>query len=101
MEEDIYILSVGAGYSFQTQEGKQLEGCTMYYVMAGDLKQKEDSESGQLGYAPLKESMPLNFYDRAKANGIPCVARGTFAMRTQSGKQVLKLVGVDFVPAKK
>ena len=95
MEQQVLIISVGKPYSLTTDDGKNLSGCKMYYLPTTDLTTVSESESG-LGYAPLIETMPYDFYERAKQVGIPCRAKLTLAMRTEKGKQVLKVVGLDF-----
>lgn len=99
MDEFITILSVGKPYSF-TPEGQTapMEGCSMYYLPSADLKPNE--ADGLLGYQPLKETMPVSFYDTARAHGIPCKAKVHYVMRIASGKQVLRIDGIDFTEGK-
>ena len=94
----ITILSVGKGYSFTPEGGTEpMTGCSMFYCSSDDLSKGLESDDGTLGCVPAKETMPLSFYDRAKENGVPCKAKAQFAMRVKGGKQVLSIVGLDFV----
>lgn len=99
MKEQIVILSVGKPYDFKTDQGQELSGCTMMYLMTSmdGLTVPILNENESLGYTPMKESMPKEFYDRAKAQGIPCTADVEFGMKSSGGKTVLYIKGLDFV----
>lgn len=72
-----------------------MRGTTMYYVHGKSMDAVV--HDGVLGLEPTKENMPYDFYDRAKAYGIPCVAKAHFVMRNRQGATVLKIDGLDFV----
>ena len=97
MEEKILILSVNKPYSF-TPEGSSdvMEGCTMYYLSADKNLKPVETDNG-LGYLPLKEKMPVDFYERIKSIGVPCEAKVHYVMRVSNGKNVLKIDGIDFL----
>ena len=97
MKDRILVVSVGKPYDFKTDDGKDLHGCSMHYLMTGDVTAPADNE-GMLGYTPCKESMPTDFYDRAKANGLPAYADVVFGMKNSGGKTVLYIQGLDFAP---
>ena len=90
MEDLIIILSVGKPYDIPNEDGTHTTGCTMNYITTNNINQtSEDAETGLLGYAPVKERMPITFYDRAKAQGLPAVAKVTYGMKNSAGKQTL------------
>ena len=97
MESLITILSVGAPYNF-TPEGsaEPMSGCSMMYI-ATDKLTPCVNDGGILGYQPLKESMPYDFYARIKEIGVPCIAKAHYVMRNSQGKQVLRIDGIDFI----
>jgi len=100
MEDFITILSVGRPYDIAPESGgDHVIGCTMSYVTTQDIAANHiDEETGTLGYAPLKERMPVEFYERAKSNGLPAVAKVVYGMKSSGGKQTLYIKGLDFVP---
>lgn len=101
MEDFITILSVGRPYDIAPESGvgDHVTGCTMSYVTTQDIAANHiDEETGTLGYAPLKERMPVEFYERAKANELPAVAKVVYGMKSSGGKQTLYIKGLDFVP---
>lgn len=101
MEDFITILSVGRPYDIAPESGvgDHVTGCTMSYVTTQDITANNvDEETGTLGYAPLKERMPVEFYEIAKANGLPAVAKVVYGMKSSGGKQTLYIKGLDFVP---
>ena len=49
---------------------------------------------------PVKERMPVDFYERAKAQGLPATAKVVYGMKNSGGKQTLFIKGLDFVGAK-
>ncbi len=100
MEDLITILSVGKPYDIAPESGvgEHVVGCTMQYVTTGDISASHfDEETGTLGYAPLREKMPVDFYERAKAVGLPTVAKVQYGMKASGGKTVLYIKGLDFV----
>lgn len=102
MEDFITVLSVGKPYDIAPESGvgEHIVGCTMSYVASGDLSTNHfDEETGTLGYAPLKEKMPVDFYESAKAVGLPALAKVQYGMKASGGKTVLYIKGLDFVPA--
>ena len=101
MEDLITILSVGKPYDIAPESGvgEHVVGCTMQYVTTGDISASHfDEETETLGYAPLREKMPVDFYERAKAVGLPTVAKVQYGMKASGGKTVLYIKGLDFVP---
>ena len=75
MEEKILVLSVGKPYDIAAEDGSHITGCSMMYINADDVNVPfADADSGELGYTPVKERMPVEFYERAKAQGLPAVA---------------------------
>lgn len=100
MEDLITILSVGKPYDIAPESGvgEHVVGCTMFYVACGDISASHfDEETGTLGYAPLREKMPVDFYERAKAVGLPALAKVQYGMKASGGKTVLYIKGLDFV----
>lgn len=100
MEDLITILSVGKPYDIAPESGvgDHIVGCTMSYVSTGDVTAAHvDEETGTLGYSPLKEKMPVDFYERAKAVGLPTVAKVQYGMKASGGKTVLYIKGLDFI----
>lgn len=96
MEEKIIILSVGKAWHIKDDNGNvTMEGCTMWYYPAGDLK-KIEQEDGVLGCQPVKETVNVNFYERAKEVGLPAVANVVYGMKNSGGKQTLYIKGIDF-----
>lgn len=97
MKDVITVISLGKPYEF-TPEGQsnQLSGCTMYYLMTSDISTPVEND-GILGVVPSKESMPIDFYNRAKATGLPCQAEVEFGMKNSGGKTVLYIKGLDFI----
>lgn len=102
MDEFIYVLSVGKPYDIAPEGGgDHVTGCTMQYVAAQDISAKYfDEDTGTVGYAPLKERMGVEFYDLAKSNGLPALAKVVYGMKSSGGKQTLYIKGLDFVPVK-
>lgn len=102
MEEKILVLSVGKPYDIAAEDGSHITGCSMMYINADDVNVPfADADSGELGYTPVKERMPVEFYERAKAQGLPAVANVVFGMKNSGGKRVLYIKGLDFVSTKK
>lgn len=100
MEDLITILSVGKPYDIPPDDGRgeHVVGCTMSYVACGDISASHfDEETGTLGYSPLREKMPVDFYERAKAVGLPALAKVQYGMKASGGKTVLYIKGLDFV----
>lgn len=101
MDEFITVLSCGKPYDIAPESGvgEHVTGCTMQYVATQDISSNFiDEDTGTIGYAPLKERMPVEFYERAKANGLPAVAKVVYGMKSSGGKQTLYIKGLDFVP---
>lgn len=102
MEDIIIVLSCGQPYDIASEDGSHIVGCSMSYITTQDINVvSEDSDSGQLGYGPVKERMPVTFYDRAKTQGLPCKARVTYGMKNSGGKQTLYIKGLDFIDSSK
>lgn len=103
MEEKILVLSVGKPYDIAAEDGSHITGCSMMYINAADVNVPyADEDSGEIGYIPVKERMPVEFYERAKAQGLPSAADVVFGMKNGAGgKRVLYIKGLDFVPTKK
>ncbi|MGN0328828.1 MAG: hypothetical protein ACI4D4_07585 [Lachnospira sp.] len=104
MGEFIIVLSVGKPYDIAPESGvgEHVTGCTMQYVAAQDISAKYfDEDTGTVGYAPLKERMPVEFYESAKSNGLPALAKVVYGMKSSGGKQTLYIKGLDFVSASK
>jgi hypothetical protein len=98
MEDLVIILSVGKPYDITNEDGTHTTGCTMNYIATQDINQtSENPDSGELGYVPVKEKMPVTFYDNARIHGLPAVAKVTYGMRNSGGKQVLYIKALDFV----
>ena len=91
----ITVLSVGKPYDIAPESGvgEHTVGCT-----TGDISASNYNEgTGTLGYAPVKEKMPVEFYEVAKATGLPAVASVEFGMKASGGKNVLYIQKLDFV----
>lgn len=102
MEDLIIILSVGKPYDIPNEDGTHTTGCTMNYIPTQDINvTSENRDSGELGYVPVKEKMPVTFYDNARIHGLPAVAKVTYGMKNSGGKQVLYIKGLDFVDSQK
>ena len=72
-------------------------GVSLHYVMTDNLKPKVDSESGELGYSVMKESMSV---DAAKSLvDVPGVYDGDFILKARSGKSVLSVSSLNFIMA--
>lgn len=100
MEEKIIVLSVSKPWYIKDDAGNpSMEGCTMWYYPNEDLK-KVEQENGTIGVQPVKESMGVSFYERAKKVGLPAVATATYGMKNSGGKQTLYIKGLDFDPVK-
>lgn len=101
MTQNITILSVGKPYSIANDATKEYNsGCTMWYCNTSDITGKiMDNNSGVLGHAPVKQTMPVEFYEEAKIVGIPAQAIGKFAMRNKGTGMVLVLEGYEWVKA--
>lgn len=100
----ITVLSVGKPYDIAPESGvgEHTVGCTMSYVSTGDISASNyDEGTGTLGYVPVKEKMPVEFYEVAKAVGLPSVASVEFGMKASGGKNVLYIQKLDFVPSDK
>lgn len=100
MDDFITVLSVGKPYDIAPESGigEHITGCTMHYAMTEDLnKPFYDEDGGSVGYVPMKERMGVDFYERAKAHGLPAVAKVVFGQKVSSGKMVLYIKGLDFV----
>lgn len=98
MEDYIIILGVGKPYDISSEDGSHITGCSMSYIAAADINAvNADPDSGELGYIPIKERMPVDFYQRAKVHGLPASAKVTYGMKNSGGKQVLYIKGLDFV----
>ncbi len=100
-EEEIVILSVGKPWSIADEASKTYNaGATMWYVNAPDVYDKwYDEDTGTVGNAPIKQTMPPEFYEYVKSIGLPAKAVGTFVQRNKSGGMVLVLSGVRFLEA--
>ena len=73
----------------------------MSYIATQDINQtSENPDSEELGYVPVKERMPVDFYERAKAQGLPATAKVVYGMKNSGGKQTLFIKGLDFVGTK-
>uniref|UniRef100_UPI00402667F2 hypothetical protein n=1 Tax=Lachnospira sp. TaxID=2049031 RepID=UPI00402667F2 len=98
MEDFVIVLSVGRPYDIASEDGSHITGCTMSYIATQDINQiSENPDSGELGYVPVKERMPVDFYERAKAQGLPATAKVVYGMKNSGGKQTLFIKGLDFV----
>ena len=96
----ITVLSVGKPYDIAPESGvgEHTVGCTMSYVSTGDISASNyDEGTGTLGFAPVKDKMPVEFYEVAKATGLPAVASVEFGMKASGGKNVLYIQKLDFV----
>lgn len=93
------ILSVGKPYDFIPEGQKEsISGCKMYYVGCDDIMKKEISEEDEtLGYFPQKVTMPPNFYQTAKAFGLPCYADITYSIKLTSKGTDVDIMSVEFV----
>lgn len=101
MEDYIIVLGVGKPYDIASEDGSHITGCSMSYIATADINTvNADPDSGELGYIPIKERMPVTFYDRASAHGLPAVAKVTYGMKNSAGKQTLYIKGLDFVEKK-
>ena len=92
MEEKVILLSVGKAYSFQTDTGDTMSGCTCWFISTDNLKPFEDDVNG-LGTAPTKATMYKEFFDEAKQVGVPCTATAHYVMRKSGGKMTLQVDG--------
>lgn len=103
MKERVIVLSVSKPYDIAMEDGDRLTGCSMMYINTADVNVPYfDEDSGEIGYIPVKERMPVEFYERAKAQGLPAAADVVFGMKNGAGgKRVLYIKGLDFVPTKK
>jgi hypothetical protein len=102
MEDYIIVLGVGKPYDVASEDGSHITGCSMSYITTQDINQTvENPDSGELGYVPVKERMPITFYDRAKAHGLPAVAKAVYGMKNSGGKQTLYIKCLDFVDSPK
>lgn len=102
MEEFVTVIGLGKPYDFVPDGSTEhLTGCTMWYLPTGDLTTShEDFDNGFLGYAPLKQTMGVDFYETVKKVGLPCKARVEYGMKSSGGKMALYIKGLNFVPAK-
>ena len=101
MEDYIIVLGVGKPYDIASEDGSHITGCSMSYIAAADINVvNADPDSGELGYIPIKERMPVDFYERAKAQGLPASAKVMYGMKNSGGKQTLYIKCLDFVGAK-
>ena len=101
MEEKIIVLSCGIPWHIKDDNGVvTMEGCTIWYYPAATLDKVED-EDGILGLQPVKQSFPVNFYERAKEVGLPALATVRYGMKNSNGKQTLYIKGLDFDPVAK
>lgn len=83
MEDFVIVLSVGRPYDIASEDGSHITGCTMSYIATQDINvTSENTDSGELGYVPVKERMPVDFYERAKAQGLPATAKVVYGMKT-------------------
>lgn len=71
----------------------------MHYLMTSDVNFPVEND-GVLGSVPSKESMPTDFYNKAKSVGLPAYADVEFGMKNSGGKTVLFIKGLDFVTKK-
>ena len=71
-------------------------GVSLHYVMTDNLKPKVDSESGELGYSVMKESISV---DAAKSLVDVPVYDGDFILKARSGKSVLSVSSLNFIMA--
>lgn len=101
MKERVIVLSVGKPYDIASEDGNHITGCSMMYINCENVNvTHEDVDSGELGYTPVKERMPVEFYDRARVQGLPALADVEFGMKNSAGKRVLYIKGLDFVTTK-
>lgn len=98
MEEKILVLGVGKPYDFTSDDGNRISGCKMHYLPTDTLTASAEANAdGTIGIIPLVETMPVEFFNRAHNQALPCKAKVTYVMRSQGGKRVLKMEGLDFV----
>ena len=75
------------------------EGCSIHYIMAENLNPVDND--GVLGYAPIKESVGVAYYDIFKKLGVPCVLEAEMGMKTKNGSPVLFIQGFNLDEKKK
>ena len=98
MEDYIIVLGVGKPYDISSEDGSHITGCSMSYIATADINAvNADPDSGELGYIPIKERMPVDFYERAQAQGLPASAKVVYGMKNSGGKQTLYIKELDFV----
>lgn len=102
MDQFITLLSVGKPYDIPGENGApNITGCTLWYIPSKDLSSYEDTDTGTLGFTPVKERMGVDFYQIAQAHGLPAVAKVTFGQKNSNGSIKLYIKGLEFVDDKK
>ena len=77
---------------------ERVSGCAMHYVITDDvLRTQFDEDTGEVGYIPAKEKMPKEFYEIAKAHGLPAYADAVVGMKSSGGKNVFVIKKLDFI----
>lgn len=86
----ILVLAVAKPYDMIPEGSlERVSGCAMHYVITDDVSRDQfDEDTGEVGYIPAKEKMPKEFYEIAKAQGLPAYADAVFGMKSSGGKNV-------------
>lgn len=94
----ILVLSVAKPYDMIPDGSiERVSGCSMQYVMTDDIARTQfDEDTGEVGYIPAKEKMPKEFYEIAKAQGLPAYADAVFGMKSSAGKNVFVIKSLEF-----
>lgn len=95
----ILVLAVAKPYDMIPEGSlERVSGCAMHYVITDDVSRDQfDEDTGEVGYIPAKEKMPKEFYEIAKAQGLPAYADAVFGMKSSGGKNVFVIKKLDFV----
>ena len=95
----ILVLAVAKPYDMIPEGSlERVSGCAMHYVITDDVSRTQlDEDTGEVGYIPAKEKMPKEFYEIAKAQGLPAYADAVFGMKSSGGKNVFVIKKLDFI----
>lgn len=95
----ILVLAVAKPYDMIPEGSlERVSGCAMHYVITDDVSRDQfDEDTGEVGYIPAKEKMPKEFYEIAKAQGLPAYADAVFGMKSSGGKNVFVIKKLDFL----
>ena len=95
MNSEITILHARKWSMIEEKTGLRKDGVSIHYVMTDRFVPNVDAETGELGYAVTKESLPLA--ELSKLVEVPGIYDAEFVLRTKAGKNVLVVSSVEFV----